>query len=97
MILICRNCVANIRINHEQPSFNSPQYLKFCPVCGTENTIIEYNADESWFVIAESLGIPVAATKELYELWDPRAAPNFCDWVKLEMEKFKKAKNAQTS
>lgn len=92
MILICRNCVTNTQINFEEPSFNSPTYIKYCPACGSVNVIVQYNTDESWFVIAKSLNIPVAATKELYELWNPHEVANFCDWVRQIRKEYAEAK-----
>lgn len=82
MILICKDCFVTTQVSHEQPSFSSPNYIKFCPCCGSQKCLVNQDMeDEAWFEISKHLNIPVDATKKLYELWDREENANFVKWI----------------
>lgn len=85
MIVTCLTCFATTAVQHETPSFSEPQYIKFCPICGSRDTKVRQNMDEEgWFVISKDLGLPVEALKKLYTLWNPNEGDNknFCNWIR---------------
>lgn len=81
MIVICEKCFATMQVNYEITV--EPNRITYCSLCGSNNTKVRQDmSEESWFVISDSLGLPVVAVKELFKLWDMEENKNFCNWVK---------------
>lgn len=55
----------------------------FCPMCGSKNIqIIDKPIDDYWESMGETMGVPGAIVRELYELWDIKEYANFREFVK---------------
>lgn len=88
MILTCEKCYGTTQINYEISVEVSK--IKFCPLCGSDSCRVRQDMDEEgWFFIAESLGLPCAAVKALYKLWDTEESKNFCDWIRSKIKNAK--------
>ena len=91
-LLTCTNCANHFRMQCIR--FPLAGLPKYCPYCGTANTIevsLYGEKGDYWYIIAKALGIPETPegadlVENLYELWDASTYNKFVDFVKFMRE-----------
>lgn len=65
---------------YPNPSIINREY-RFCPMCGSDAVVTEYDTDEYWKLLANKYNIPANILKSLYDIWDRKENERFQDFV----------------
>lgn len=65
---------------YPNPSIINREY-RFCPMCGSDAVVTEYNNEEYWKLLARQYKMPASILKSLYDMWDRKEHDRFHDFV----------------
>lgn len=78
-----KNCLYRSTFGkYPEPAIVAKKEYGYCPMCGSEAEIVDYDNEAYWSLLAKHYGMPADILREIYKIWNRDEHNRFIDFVK---------------